>query len=156
MFALIKNGIVEKFPYKFRDLRGDNPQTSFPRNMTLEQAKAYGVEKVVVGEKPEYNSRTHKITIQKTPSLDGERWVLRWNVEPLTQDEIEAIRSKLEANIRRKRNEKLAETDFIILKHVEAGLPVPTAWAEYRQHLRDVTDQPEFPYRVAFWPKPTL
>lgn len=154
MFALIKDGTVVKFPYTFRDLRIDNPLTSFPRNMTALQAKEHGVEKVVEAIRPEYNSRTHKISIQKTPSFDGEKWVLAWDITPLSQEEIDEIRVKLEASIRRKRDQKLAETDFIVLKHYEAGTPVPQAWVDYRQSLRDVTQQAEFPYRVAFWPKP--
>ena len=42
--------------------------------------------------------------------------------------------------LRKIRNEKLAETDWEIVKHKELGTNVPTALKTYRQALRDITD----------------
>lgn len=51
-------------------------------------------------------------------------------------------------SVREERNRKLAETDWTQL--VDA--PVDSlAWANYRQGLRDVPDQPDFPFNVT-WP----
>lgn len=42
--------------------------------------------------------------------------------------------------LRRDRDRLLAETDWIVIKSAEAGVPVPKAWADYRQALRDLPD----------------
>ena len=59
--------------------------------------------------------------------------------EPLTESEI-----------RDKRNRLLAKSDWTQL----ADAPVDrNAWAVYRQALRDIPEQPEFPKSVK-WPEP--
>lgn len=51
------------------------------------------------------------------------------------------------------RNQKLAATDWVVTRAMDTGTPVPTQWAEYRQALRDVTQQPGFPNDIV-WPVP--
>jgi len=52
--------------------------------------------------------------------------------------EIEAAEPMKE--LRRVRNAKLAETDWLITMHKEKGTNIPTTWKTYRQSLRDITD----------------
>jgi len=42
--------------------------------------------------------------------------------------------------LRRVRNAKLTETDWLITMHKEKGTNIPAAWKTYRQALRDITD----------------
>jgi len=42
--------------------------------------------------------------------------------------------------LRKKRNQKLAETDWVVTMHKELGTNIPAAWKTYRQALRDITD----------------
>jgi|TARA_B110000908_G_C10062548_1_gene361317 hypothetical protein len=42
---------------------------------------------------------------------------------------------------RKERDKLLAESDWVVTKHAEAGTSVPTAWVTYREALRDITDQ---------------
>ena len=67
----------------------------------------------------------------------------------LTQEECEAIRDSKIAfdaqstnrtmeNLRRARNEKLAETDWVVTKATESGGAVAADWQTYRQALRDL------------------
>ena len=42
--------------------------------------------------------------------------------------------------LRKERNVKLAETDWLITMHKELGTNIPAAWKTYRQALRDITD----------------
>lgn len=55
--------------------------------------------------------------------------------------------------IRAKRARLLQESDWIVTKSVESGVPVPVEWRLYRQALRDIPSQdPE----LVLWPeKPT-
>ena len=43
-----------------------------------------------------------------------------------------------ELELRRERDRLLNESDWIVTRSVEQGVPIPTAWAEYRQTLRDL------------------
>ena len=67
-----------------------------------------------------------------------------------TATELEADRLESLANAARaKRDVLIKETDFYMLPDYPA---VPTGVAEYRQALRDITDQPGFPHSIR-WPE---
>jgi hypothetical protein len=53
--------------------------------------------------------------------------------------------------VRASRGAKLAETDWVVIKSIETGTPVPADVAAERQALRDITAQPSFPWGVE-WP----
>ena len=57
------------------------------------------------------------------------------------------------AAVRATRDERLAATDWVVLRAADQGTPVPPEWMAYRQALRDVTEQPGFPEGVV-WPTP--
>lgn len=54
--------------------------------------------------------------------------------------------------IKQKRDQLLQESDWIVVKATEEGKPVPEEWKTYRQALRDVTSQPEYPKNIV-WPQ---
>lgn len=49
------------------------------------------------------------------------------------------------AAVRGRRNSLLAESDWVVLRSLEQGVPVPPEWRAYRQKLRDMTDAKKFP-----------
>jgi len=51
----------------------------------------------------------------------------------------------LAAQAIKQRNDLLLASDWTQLPDAPAD---KTAWAEYRQHLRDITDQPDFPTKI--------
>ena len=55
----------------------------------------------------------------------------------------EAHRQNYLSVLREERNQKLAETDWLVTKHIEEGTPVPEEWKAYRQALRNITDEYE-------------
>ena len=56
--------------------------------------------------------------------------------------------------VRQERNQKLAETDWIVTKCSEEGVSVPDEWKVYRQRLRDITNTYEKQADVVWPPKP--
>jgi len=56
------------------------------------------------------------------------------------------------AGVRKERNKRLSESDWVVTYHTEKGTNLPSEWKTYRQELRDITDQGGFPYSVN-WPK---
>ena len=71
-------------------------------------------------------------------------------IRDLTQEEIAALQPKphTDKEVRNKRNKLLAECDWTQLPDAPVD---QTAWAAYRQALRDITDQEGFPANVT-WP----
>lgn len=44
------------------------------------------------------------------------------------------------SKLRFERNKLLAECDWVVVKYKEQNLDIPQQWANYRQALRDITD----------------
>ncbi len=74
--------------------------------------------------------------------------VLDWqddNITAPTDSQITAKYDELVAaeplnQVREVRNQKLAETDWVVTMHKELGTNIPAAMKTYRQALRDITD----------------
>ena len=47
----------------------------------------------------------------------------------------------------------LSNTDWIIIRSLDQGTPIPADWQTYRQSLRDITNQPGYPLNI-IWPTP--
>lgn len=67
---------------------------------------------------------------------------------------IKPLEFSSETEAREARDTALSNSDWIVVKSLEAGEVVPTEWVDYRQALRDVTDQPAFPDFVLFPQEP--
>lgn len=65
----------------------------------------------------------------------------------------ESTMSDVELSVRAKRDELLAQTDWVSAKAYDTGVDEP-AWKAYRQALRDITAQPGFPEEVTWPTKP--
>jgi hypothetical protein len=54
-------------------------------------------------------------------------------------------------SVRQTRDDKLKETDWIVIKNLELNANIPDVWEVYRQALRDVPTQAGFPWTIT-WP----
>ena len=72
-----------------------------------------------------------------------------WTATPRTADDLAARLAQQAAAVRADRNARLAATDWTQIADSTADKP---AWAAYRQALRDVPAQAEFPQSVT-WPE---
>ena len=138
-YIKITGGTTER--YTFRQLRKDNPNTSFPKEPSTETLAALGVFPVTQVDQPTANEgQVVERDAQPTDQGDG-TYVWGWTVKdkPVAQ---------LAEEVRDKRNALLTASDWTQI----ADAPVDqTAWATYRQALRDITDQDGFPETVV-WP----
>ena len=74
--------------------------------------------------------------------------VLEWQDDTITKPTDTEIKNKYDElvaaeplnQVREVRNQKLAETDWVVTMHKELGTNIPTAMKTYRQALRDITD----------------
>ena len=93
---------------------------------------------------------------------DG-KWFTKYVLGPIFTDTPDATAAEQEAAykaakdadqakaVRADRDDRLAKTDWVVTKSLEAGAVVPQAMADYRQALRDVPAQAGFPWAVN-WP----
>ena len=168
-YVKITNGAVAKYPYSTGQLRRDNPNVSFPRNIPLEIMRRYGMRPVTTEAMPNYDPLTQKVTTATTPTRNvvrlmteedatdpitnevntdlvgtpiyGNDWVLTRTVVDLTADEIAANNAATAETNRGKRNELLAETDYLALSDMTLSAEMTT----YRQALRDITSHANWP-----------
>ena len=53
---------------------------------------------------------------------------------------------------RDQRDRLLTGSDWVTIRATDTGDPVPTEWLDYRQALRDITEQTGFPEQIE-WPQ---
>lgn len=147
MFAKITNGSVDRFPYSVGDLRRDNPNTSFPKNISAEIMATYGMVPVAQLAEPDHNPLTHFVEYDPAPVLEGGKWVLLPSVRELSAEQLSDRYASAADFVRSERSRLLAETDWAALSDVV----ITPEMAAYRQALRNITSQPGFPHDVS-WP----
>lgn len=152
MYAKINNGVVEKYPYTIGDLRKDNPNTSFPKQISDSILTEFGVVTVLEVSPPtvEYSKTWHEIT----PVLEDGVWKQAYSVSDLSAEELNAKDAEAAKGVRTTRDKLIAETDWIVIKNLELNQNVPGVWEVYRQNLRDVPAQAGFPHNVTWPTKP--
>ena len=121
------------------------PSTSFgERGPSVDWIKSEGYYVITVW-KP-YDHATEKLVSAAPHLYDGMCCLV--DVEPLTAEELQARVDTQWQVVRTQRNQMLKDTDWTQL----SDSPVDkTAWALYRQALRDITQQPD-PFNIT-WPK---
>ena len=95
----------------------------------------------------DFNKATHR-SESVTPYIsDGTVYTRR--VVALTSDEIAAIAAAVVAETKLKnraeRDKKLDACDWVVIKALEAGGSVPSAWVTYRTALRNITAHSNWP-----------
>ena len=70
-----------------------------------------------------------------------------------TAEQIEVERlERASESARNQRDRLLTKTDWVTIRATDTGDPVPTEWLDYRQSLRDITEQTGFPDNID-WPQ---
>ena len=103
----------------------------------------------------EYNDRNEKITdislfqflidegLAEKDRRDEEQVLEALENEPTEEQIVEDERAI-----------RLFETDWIVIKYIEIGEPIPKKWKEYRNALRNITKQSGYPGHVEWPTKP--
>jgi hypothetical protein len=98
----------------------------------------------VVSVKPD--SMNYKTEVWESQTYEIKEDHVVWTLvkRSKTQEELDAEAAERWRLWRIERNFRLAETDWVIIKYLEAGQAVPEAWATYRQALRDLPQNAQF------------
>jgi len=150
MYVKSTNGNVDTYPYNVGQLRRDNPNTSFPKKVPDEVLAEWGVYPVTVADQPTYVERTQVCTRNAQPVLTNGVWTVGWTVTDKTQEEVQQYDDNVAQSNRATRDGLLTASDWTQV----ADAPVDaTAWATYRQALRDITTHANWPHLSELdWP----
>jgi hypothetical protein len=143
-----------------QEFRAMFPNTGFPAVLTEQTINDFGAD--VVFEGPQATGGDHYQYSQRqgVEKIEG-KWYTKYVLGPIFVDNEEATAAEQEAtykatkdaeqeaNVRQQRNDKLKDSDWTQV--IDAPVD-QTAWAAYRQELRDVTAQEGFPWDIQ-WPE---
>jgi hypothetical protein len=156
MYALIENGAVVQYPYSYVNLKQDNPNTSFPANVSNATLESFGVYVV-------YNTTPPVVTKDQylqegTPVYNDEdqRWEQVWIVVDMTPEQIaERDESDRQAN-KTQAESLLSATDWTCTvdinnpEYSDPYLANQDEFLAYRSAVRKIAVNP--PVTVTEWP----
>lgn len=148
MYAKLNNGQVERYPYTIGQLRKDHRNVSFPKVMTDDVLAQFNMVKVAPTERP---AEDHTKNFTVTAAQVGGSWVEKWVSTSATQDEITERTTNKAAQVRAERDQLLAATDYTQLADAPGDA---TAWATYREALRNLPSRSGFPWTMTWPTKP--
>ena len=151
MYVLAPNQTVETFPYSIGALRRDNPNVSFARNLSNTTLANWNVYPVADRPQPSFDPATENCN-QVNPTFENGEWVTAWQVTSASADEIAQRLADESEFVRQDRNERLADCDWTQLADSPLSSADKTAWATYRQSLRDLPSAAGFPFTMT-WPE---
>jgi hypothetical protein len=146
MFAKIENGIVTEWPIP--SITVLFPNISFPEVLS-EKSMPDGY--VMVGSSVPPAVGLNQRAVPGMPVKREDKWIQGWDIVDISQEEINEQTQALAASVRLERDQKMMESDWVIMKAYELQIAPPKDWVDYRQALRDITTQPKFPQDIV-WP----
>ena len=133
MFIKLTNGIPET--YTIGQLRRDNPQTSFPKDIPADMLAAYDVYPVKRLPAPSYNELTQLIRVVNPVQIEGV-WTQQWEVIDLpVSQQIENLKAA-------RANAYTEEADPLFFK-AQRGEAELSEWEAKVQEIRDRFPYPE-------------
>lgn len=130
------------------EFRRSHPQTSFPPQITAEIIDDFGYDPVLEGPQPTLIPPYQYARRDGVVEVEGQWFTHYVAAEP--DDEGKAAMDAEQAKrVRDTRNRRLADCDWTQLPDAPVD---STAWAAYRQELRDISAQAGFPWEIQ-WPE---
>ena len=128
------------------EFRAMFPNTGFPVQLTEQIINDFGGD--VVFEGPQAQPSRYQVGFRDGVEQINGKWFTKYSVSDMDDEAKAALDAQQAKSVRNDRTNRLSESDWTQL----ADAPVDkTAWATYRQALRDVTTQEGFPWSVS-WP----
>ena len=151
-YAKIENGEVIKYPYSIEDLRKDNPNVSFPSILDESIRSKYCM---LLIKKVEVQSDYTKNISEDIPELIEGIWTQSWTIIDATQEEIDQRLSIQWQEVRDQRSGRLNSSDWTQLPDSPLTEEQKNAWRQYRQELRDITNQAD-PFSITYPSLPSV
>ena len=148
--------------------KAEHPTTSFPKQITTAILDSYGYDAVLNGAQAEVTAPYGVSTRDGVEQIDGQ-WFTKFIAGPVFTDTTDdegnvttaadneaAYRAKVDADagasVRAERDKKLTASDWTQMTDSPLSDSDKTAWATYRQSLRDLPTASGFPHTMT-WPE---
>ena len=151
MYVKVSNNSVVKYPYTLREMREENTNVCFPDPIPEEDLALFGVHRVDLNNIPTYDNVNQRVEWPTIPSLVDGKWVLVGQVIDKTQEQLDSDTLSQSKLIRNERKVIMRECDWTQGNDTPLSAAQVSAWAAYRQELRDISTQSGFPWNVV-WP----
>ena len=138
-------------------MENQNPELDLPRVWTDETLNVIGYDELHPYAPTGLPSSSLKEWVRDGVTLMDGKWVYKWQeVDLYDTPAKEAAHLAREEKAfaegaRRRRNDQLRTSDWVVIKSQEDGSAVSEIWKVYRQSLRNVPSQEGFP-RTIIWP----
>jgi hypothetical protein len=149
MYAKLNNGQVEIYPYTIGQLRKDHHNVSFPKAMTDDVLAQFNVVRVTPVSPPTVSHT--QVWNESTPVLKNGVWKQAYIISNVSAEDLATRTEGEEKSVRAKRNELLAQSDYTQLADAPGNA---TAWASYRDALRNLPTRSGFPWTMTWPTKP--
>lgn len=147
--------------------KAEHPNTSFPKQITTDILDSYGYDAVLNGAAATVTAPYGVSVRDGVEEIDGQ-WFTRFIAGPVFTDTTDdegnvttaadnesAYRAQVDADagasVRAERDKKLTDTDWTQMADSPLSDSDKTAWATYRQSLRDLPTATGFPHTMT-WP----
>ena len=139
MKAVNNNGIITTYPDVPKQFKSSTGFHLNARGMTASELTDAGLFDVIIDEN--YDSRIHTLG---EIYWDSGALVFRKDAEDITWSEsLSELKERRINNFKGQIGNKLAQTDWYIIRNADNGTEVPTEVSEARQALRDQSDSVE-------------
>lgn len=153
---MLVNLSTQQYPVSEYLVLSQYPEKSFPQDLSQVAWAELGYGFVYLTKKPVPENQITQGVRELPPQQDEhgvfhQTWEI-YDLDPITA-EIASVKDKQEKSerIRSQRTRLLQLSDWTQVADVPLLPEQKQQWATYRQALRDITSQPDFPYQVA-WP----
>lgn len=146
MLAKVDGDVLVAYPYGTKELKKDNPNVSFPAELTKEILIRHGVVQVETESMPD--DYTQNFEMADPAKING-KWKIVWIGTPATEEQIQKRIALKWQDIRQRRNELLTASDWTQLSDNQLTDEEKQSWAVYRQALRDITNASN-PFEIVF------
>jgi hypothetical protein len=151
LFIQLQDGQPVGFPIAEDNFRQLFPYTSFPTYFTADTVEHLGYGIYDFSNAPDVGRYEKAVEVAPVRNEYG-IWRQAYAIVPMDDAERQQADSHQAASVRAERNRRIADTDWMIIKALEAGQLQDFLVAAYRQELRDVPSQPGFPWDI-IWPE---
>ena len=148
--------------------KAEHPNTSFPKQITTDVLDSYGYDAVLNGAAATVTAPYGVSTRDSVEEINGQ-WFTRFVAGPVFTDTTDdegnvttaadneaAYRARIDAeagtSVRAERDQKLTVSDWTQMADSPLSDSDKTAWATYRQSLRDLPTASGFPHTMT-WPE---
>lgn len=139
-----------------RQLRADNPGTSFPKQITTDILDGFGYDLVFHGAEPAPSGPYETVVRDGVEEING-KWHSKFIIGPVFADSDEeaayrtSVDNRVAASVRADRDRKLAACDWTVLTDSPLTTAKKTEWKTYRTALRNISAAEGFPHTME-WP----